>query len=310
MFSLWDKANRYVQRNCASYVFRRPHSIHLDRPMISFTFDDFPRSALLTGGQILKRYNLAGTYYTALGLLGKDSPSGPVCVEEDLKKALSDGHELGCHTFFHSHSWQTQPREFEQSILQNRRALSELIPGYHFKSFSYPISSPRPLSKRAAARYFLSSRGGGQTFNSGIADLNQLSAYFLERAGGNLESPKALIDKSRNAGGWTIFATHDISPRPSSYGCTPEFFDEVVRYAVRSGAQILSVSDALEVIQKTRTFRQNVPVADYTENTTVDLDPRPIKSHLASSESQASSEERSNSNSPKHAQLGAVLPPI
>jgi hypothetical protein len=128
------------------------------------------------------------------------------------------------------------------------------------------------MSKRAAARYYLTSRGGGQTFNSGIADLNQLSAFFLERAGGDLELPKALIDRNRKAKGWIVFATHDISRSPSQYGCTPEFFEEVVRYAVQSGAQILSVADALDVIRATRTIRQNIPVAGLTESTTAKLD--------------------------------------
>jgi peptidoglycan/xylan/chitin deacetylase (PgdA/CDA1 family) len=277
MPSLWEKANRYIQRNCASYLFRRPQPINLERPIISFTFDDFPRTALVSGGEILRRYNLAGTYYVALGLLGKDSPSGPICIAEDLVAALNDGHELGCHTFFHSHSWQTQPRAFEQSIIENRRALSELIPNYHFKSFSYPISLPRPLSKRVAAKYFSSSRGGGQTFNAGTTDLNQLSAYFLEKAANNLELPKALIDKNRQAKGWTIFATHDVIAQPSQYGCTPEFFEEIVRYAVRSGAQILPVVDALDVIRTRRTIRQNAAEPN-TDGATVELHRRKIES--------------------------------
>jgi peptidoglycan/xylan/chitin deacetylase (PgdA/CDA1 family) len=172
-----------------------------------------------------------------------------VFVGEDLTKALRDGHELGCHTFAHCDSWQTQPRAFEESILQNRRALSELIPSYHFKSFSYPISSPRPMSKRAAAKYFSSSRGGGQRFNSGIADLNQLSAYYLEKAVGDVELVKALIDKNKEARGWLVFATHDISAVPSPFGCTPEFFEEVVRHAADSGAQILPMVSALNVVR-------------------------------------------------------------
>ncbi|HTV54138.1 MAG TPA: hypothetical protein VMI06_04405, partial [Terriglobia bacterium] len=92
-------------------------------------------------------------------------------------------------------------------------------------------------------------RGGGQTFNSGIADLNQLSAYFLEKAGSNFELVKALIDKNREARGWLIFATHDISSAPSPFGCTPEFFEGVVRYAIDSGAQILPVAAALNVVR-------------------------------------------------------------
>ncbi|MFZ0743834.1 MAG: polysaccharide deacetylase family protein [Terracidiphilus sp.] len=222
-------------------------TIRVVQPLISFTFDDFPRTALLRGGAILSRHGLAGTYYTALGLLGKDSPSGELFVLDDLRKALDEGHELGCHTFSHNDSWHTDPKEFEYSITQNRIALAELVPGTQFDSFSYPLSSPRPTVKRAAAKHFLCCRGGGQTMNVGTADLNQLSAYFLEKAQGDIQVVKALIERNKMERGWIIFATHDISPLPSPYGCTPEFFEDVVQYAQGSGARILPVARALEI---------------------------------------------------------------
>ncbi len=219
--------------------------------MISFTFDDFPCSALLSGGQILKSFDAAGTYYTSLGLLGKDSCSGQICTLEDLKKALDEGHELGCHTFSHCDSWYTKPEKYEQSIIQNRLALQDMVPGARFESFSFPLSSPRPAAKRAASRHFLCCRGGGQTLNAGSVDLNQLSAYFLEKAGGDIELVKALIDKNTAQRGWLIFATHDVAPDASQYGCIPEFFENVVRYASKSGAKILPVVKSLKVIQGT-----------------------------------------------------------
>lgn len=224
-------------------------AIRAARPVISFTFDDFPRTALLTGGAILNRLGASGTYYTALGLLGQDSPSGELFVQEDLRKALDGGHELGCHTFSHYDSWQTKPEIFEDSIVQNRVALSELVAGAQFKSFSYPLSSPRPTIKRAAAKHFLCCRGGGQTLNVGTVDLNQLSAYFLEKAEGDILTVKGLIDRNKSERGWIIFATHDVSPNPSPYGCTPEFFEDVVQYALASGARILPVAKALEVVR-------------------------------------------------------------
>ena len=38
----------YLQRTTTKSIWRRPISIHPQRPFISFTFDDFPRSALLS----------------------------------------------------------------------------------------------------------------------------------------------------------------------------------------------------------------------------------------------------------------------
>jgi peptidoglycan/xylan/chitin deacetylase (PgdA/CDA1 family) len=245
----WEPLRRYFARKSASAVFRRPQTIRLNRPLISFTFDDFPRSALHSGGSILKRAGATGTYYTALGLLGTDSPSGKMFVGEDLGKALEDGHELGCHTFSHYDSWQTKPKSFEDSIIRNGAALSEFLPGAKFKSFSYPISSPHPMIKRLTAKHFECSRGGGQTLNTGTADLNQLSAYFLEKAAGRIEPVKELIDRNKRERGWIIFATHDVAPDHGPYGCTPEFFEEVVQYSLESGARIEPVVRALDAIR-------------------------------------------------------------
>jgi hypothetical protein len=97
-------------------------------------------------------------------------------------------------------------------------------------------------------RYVLRHAAGGQTFNSGITDLNYLCAFFLEKSRDNPEAVKSLIDQNARARGWLIFATHDVCERPSPYGCTSEFFEQVVRWAVDSGACILPVVRALETL--------------------------------------------------------------
>ena len=244
----WSRLVGYYQRRAGSHTCRRPFLISLQRPLISFTFDDFPRSALLAGGSILKRFGLAGTYFASFGLVGKQTPSGQIFFPDDLTTLLKQGHELGCHTFAHCDSWATATKTFENSIIQNHAALNRLFPHSEFKTFSYPISLPRPRTKARIADYFLCCRGGGQTFNTGKSDLNQLSAYFLEKTRDNFQAVKDLIDRNRQACGWLIFVTHDISNNPTPFGCNPEFFERVVQYAIGSGAQIVPVVEALEVL--------------------------------------------------------------
>src|SRR5437870_3137191 len=148
-----ERLREFYLRRASRILFKQPFAIRTKVPLVSFTFDDFPRSALLTGGAILNEFGLAGTFYAAFGLMGKKAPAGEMFVPEDLKTLFDQGHELGCHTFDHCHSGYTRPDVFEHSIIRNQQALSELYPGASFRTLSYPISSPNPRTKRNASRH-------------------------------------------------------------------------------------------------------------------------------------------------------------
>lgn len=242
---LCANVQRRLAREGAKRLFKRLIPIHTDTPIISFTFDDFPRSALFEGGTILGRYGIAATYYASLGLAGKYGPPGAMFLLEDLQRVLDRGHELGCHTFAHCHSRDTRPHDFESSVIKNRLELRRVLPGASFRTLAYPKSVPRPGTKRRMAEYFVCCRGGGDTLNSGIADLNFLRAFFLERAN-DPGQVNQLIDRNRRKRGWLIFATHDVCQSPSPYGCTPDYFESVVRHAVDSGAQLMPVGRAYD----------------------------------------------------------------
>jgi len=235
-------------RNAAKLVCRHPLAVFADPPIISFSFDDFLRSALFVGGDILNRHGFAGTYYVAFGLAGQRTRWGDMFERKDLQHVIRQGHELGCHTFAHCHSWQTDPGVYEASVIDNRNALKEVLPDAEFKSFSYPYCAPKPASKRRVARHFLSCRSGEQGINAGLSDLNQLDAFFLERTRGYLQPVREIIDLTCGRHGWLILVTHDISDSPTDYGCTPHFFEDVVQYAANSGASIMPVTHACEVL--------------------------------------------------------------
>jgi peptidoglycan/xylan/chitin deacetylase (PgdA/CDA1 family) len=218
-------------------------------PLVSFTFDDFPRSALKIAGALLESYGAAGTYYVSLGLMGRTAPTGEICLLKDVEQVLERGHELACHTFDHCDAWQTKPSVFEESILRNRETLARLVPGVVFRTLAYPISSPHPANKLTAARHFDCCRGGGQMFNSLQADLNNLRAFFLEKSRDEPELIERMVDRNVEAGGWLIFATHDVGERPTHFGCPTRLFERIVRYVASSGATILPLHRAWTTIQ-------------------------------------------------------------
>jgi len=249
-------------------LVRRQLAIQTPVPLISFTFDDFPRSAFLNASAILGRYSILGTYYVSLSLAGKESQMGPMFQAGDLEKLLHLGHELGCHTFGHCHSWNTPADVYERAIVENQKALTQVLPGITFETFAYPFSAPHLAVKRVAGRHFACCRGGGmrarryfphaggQTFNSGVTDLNLLCAVFLEKSRDNPEALKRLIDQNARARGWLILATHDVRDAPSRFGCTPAFFEQVVQWSLESGARILPVLESLEVLRASQPKRE------------------------------------------------------
>jgi hypothetical protein len=86
----------------------------------------------------------------------------------------------------------------------------------------------------------------------GAIDLNLLNAYFLDwRSWNGLERVREMVEQNAAMRGWLIFATHDVVPEPSRYGCSPEFFDEVVRLSVESGARVVPVIRACQELKIT-----------------------------------------------------------
>lgn len=256
MSNIFEQVVGKYRRSVAYRCHRRMVSIEAPVPLISFTFDDAPVTAFCMGGNILRSCGAKATYFVSLGMLGATTEVGTIASVDDLLRAGDEGHELGCHTFDHLYTWQTNPKKFIESILRNRQALDTILPGTRFRTFAYPIGVPRPSVKAKLEKHFLCCRGGGQAPNVGVADLNLLKAYFIDKRNNvDIDSIKKVIDHSVSSSGWLIFATHDVTEKPSPYGCTPNFFAEVVRHAAQSGAVLLPVIDALERLQLAKETR-------------------------------------------------------
>jgi peptidoglycan/xylan/chitin deacetylase (PgdA/CDA1 family) len=174
------------------------------------------------------------------------TPTGEIFGPDDVPVLLEHGHELGCHTFHHYPAWETAPSIYESSVDRNAASLAHALGAYSLQTHSYPISYPRPSTKRRLQRRFRGCRGGGQSFNQGTVDLCYLKSFFLEQSRDDFATIERLIAANAEAGGWLVFSTHDVCANPTRFGCTPDIFEKVVRSSVRSGAKILLMSAALD----------------------------------------------------------------
>jgi len=242
----WSRLHGAYARRMSRWFGRRPFVIRPNRPLVTFTFDDFPRSALAAGGSILVTNGARGTYFVAMGLAGKVIETGPMFVPADLEPLIAAGHELACHTCEHLPAWKTSPSAYVDSVERNARALASLSRPVRPVTHSYPISYPRPSSKRRLASRFRACRFGGQSLNRDSVDLNALNSFFIEQSVHDFATIENLIATNSAQKGWLIFSTHDVSENPTRYGCTPALFEQIVRRTRGSGTTILTMSAALD----------------------------------------------------------------
>jgi peptidoglycan/xylan/chitin deacetylase (PgdA/CDA1 family) len=239
-------------REIGGFLCTRPAKIDWPGGVVSFTFDDFPRSAWVNGGAILEKYGRRGTYYAAMGVAGTANHLGPMFAPDDLRDAHAHGHEVACHTFSHRDCGRAPATEIGAEIDRNAAALSETLGGAAIDNFAYPFGGVSQSAKAALAQRFVSCRGTGRGLNRGTVDLADLFSTSLY--GHNFDRGRLcqLIEDAQAENGWLILYTHDVADEPSPFGCTPAQFQSIVAYAAEN-LPVLPVRDVLTRLGVART---------------------------------------------------------
>jgi peptidoglycan/xylan/chitin deacetylase (PgdA/CDA1 family) len=236
-------ASRLI-RELGGLLATRPAKVTWPGGVVSFTFDDFPRSAWLDGAPVLERHSARGTYYAAMGFANGGNHLGAMFENGDLRAAHARGHEIACHTFSHRDCMRAPRAEIVAEIERNGAALAELL-GSAPANFAYPFGGVSQGAKQAVQRRFASCRGTGRGINRGTVDLADLRANSLYDRDFDCDGLRRLIDEARATGGWLVFFTHDVCDAPSDFGCTPAQLDRIAAYAAEKAAAVLPVRDVL-----------------------------------------------------------------
>ena len=226
-------------------------------PVVSFTFDDFPRTAYTTGGKILEDHGVRGTFYAAFGLMNSANQSGEQYVLDDLHSVVSNGHELASHTLHHVPSRSTSVSAFLREVQDGRSVLQQVSGLAISRNFAYPYGSVTSGTKRAIAREMSSCRGIYPGVNGRMVDVSLLRANPLYGDTDQLDVARRLIRDNEESAAWLVFYTHDVRRSPSSCGCTPALLESVIKTALDRSMTILTVD---EVLARARRLVKATPV--------------------------------------------------
>lgn len=214
-------------------------------PILSLTFDDVPASALTEGAPLLETHAVRGTFYIAGGLLHRRTPDWQVIDAQGVCELHARGHEIACHSFSHRRADQSGGRFIAEDIIRNRNFLRGIEPTLPLKNFAYPYGYGSFGWKRKLASNFRTCRGILPGLNAGFFDPQFLDAVPLYANRIDKDGIDRVLDDACERRGWLIFYTHDVTARPSEYGCTPALLAHALRAAQARGIACLNIAEAL-----------------------------------------------------------------
>jgi peptidoglycan/xylan/chitin deacetylase (PgdA/CDA1 family) len=235
--SLKGKARRRLVR----LVHRRPARVSLERPMVSFTFDDALASAAHEGAVLLEQAGARGTYFFAAELVGRVGPMGPFASVADVRELAARGHEIGCHTATHLDCGQADGERALGDVEANTRRLAEWgVP--QPTTFAYPYGDVNARTKAALGARFSLLRALHHGVVATGADLNQCPAVGIEGPDG-AETAFRWLDAAAKQRAWVIFYTHDVAERPSQWGCASSTLARLIDVAMARGLELVTVAE-------------------------------------------------------------------
>lgn len=207
-----------------------------DRPVVTFTFDDFPKSAL-NGADIVEKHGGRAGFYACTSFLGQRSPlMGEMFDAATLAELRERRHEVGAHTHHHHDCARQRLEKVERDIGENLVALAEAGHDETVSAFAFPYGETTYAAKRWIGDVFTTGRGVLAGVNSGEVDRSQLRAVELGASAMHRRRAIAALDLALAQKGWLFFFTHDVGANPTTYGAPSDLIDELAARAVDAGA--------------------------------------------------------------------------
>jgi len=224
----------------------RPAVVETAVPIVTFTFDDVPDTALTAGATVLEMHGVKGSFFLAGGLSGEVRPDQRLIDLEGARELASRGHEIGCHTFAHQPVRRMTPGALAADLDRNADYLEAVDGRRYRRNFAFPYNAGSLFALGALKGRYRSCRSAGDRINRGMVDLAFLNAVEIRQPESSALALTARIDEVAQEPGWLIFFTHDISETPTQYGCRPATLDRLVAHARARGCVVETVEAALD----------------------------------------------------------------
>lgn len=200
------------------------------RPVVSFTFDNFPSEVAARQAEVLESFGGAGTFYTALDAPASEGQARDI---EALDRLLRRGHDIGLLGL--------GPNESGEVIDRRKAELSGRLKDCFVSSYAYFGEAISLRQKHAAENRFTAARSRLEGMNAGEIDLGLLRSVHLGYGGDQVDDRvKRWLTEGAAKRGWLILN------QSSSDAVGP--LKATIEIAASLGFEILTVRNALGAI--------------------------------------------------------------
>lgn len=186
---------------------------------ISLSFDDARASQVDAGTALLDQYGVKATFYVV--------PNSVKQRLEGWKKAVSNGHEIGNHSFNHpctgNFPWSRQKaienytlKTMKKELVLANQEIENLL-GVRSEVFAYPCGQTYVGSGKNTRSYvpvvsklFLSGRGWLDEGPNDPQFCDPAQLTGMEMDGKEFEQILPLIENARKTGAWLVLAGHEM----------------------------------------------------------------------------------------------------
>ncbi len=236
-----------LSRRVTPFLGRRMLQFKLERPLISFTFDDCPVSAITNGVEPLAEKGWKSTIYVSGSLLGQTNHHGLQIDAGEIRRLAENGHEIAGHTFSHIDAQSMPSSAYLNDIERNQNLLKDMgvKPS---RTFAYPYGQTLPGLKKVLESRFDGLRGIQPGIHQSEVDLNQIKSVPLF-TGEHISKAQKLLSQMAGKPAWITFFTHDIRDDHSPWGCSPAEMQSLIQAAEDIGAEVLPVEHAIKALR-------------------------------------------------------------
>ena len=166
---------------------------------------------------------------------------GPYAQWSDVERLSADGHEIGCHTLDHTDLGQADAETARDAASASKAALeAHGIPSP--TTFAYPYGDVSFVPKSVLAQRFDLLRALHHGVIERGVDLNQAPSVSMEGPEGE-QTARSWLHRAAQRKAWLILNAHDVQPRPSPWGCTPDALRRILEEAIGLGFEIITVAE-------------------------------------------------------------------